>query len=433
MATPTRAEVETQLSNLIKILDVHRDNVGVASGNYLTRESTYVQSMETDYPAEATNALQTFRGDLNNAIQRAAQMLVPNLRDYGKFIASPNATGDLQALFDDIYQYFIDNNLRVNSRGISFGTPSAGGSNAGNGVLNRVTVDEYNFAIESEWGDPAMVAECVADEHTGADEGRELFIIKGSDRERDDLLRTGSGEAAEIRAMDAQDSAQFIGNPSFSEHDGTAGTAFTSSQTLTDWTPNTLITNFTPDTTNTYRGFLGDTTPTAIRINAADGLRQNMNVRRANFNPRVPVYVQVAYNRSVGSGTGNLYLRFGNTTTTVALSAQTGWNILRMPVGFRAWNRYWNQEDPVIEVAVTDYSSGYTLIDDIIIAPYQRFPTGGTWFALVGGSTPFLRRDKFTWADSIATDAVIQPWLWRAFNRYLPHDAAGSSITWADP
>ena len=70
----------------------------------------------------------------------------------------------------------------------------------------------------------------------------------------------------------------------------------------------------------------------------------------------------------------------------------------------------------------------------LIFVPFVRFGLAenliGTWMCPVGGSTPFLRGDVFTYTDSIASDSKIQRWLFRAYGRYLPHaTAAGETVT----
>jgi hypothetical protein len=56
----------------------------------------------------------------------------------------------------------------------------------------------------------------------------------------------------------------------------------------------------------------------------------------------------------------------------------------------------------------------------------------GCYYAVVGGSTPFLKEDVFTFTDTGGTSAIINYWLWRAFGRFLPHNASAGE-TWADP
>lgn len=65
-------------------------------------------------------------------------------------------------------------------------------------------------------------------------------------------------------------------------------------------------------------------------------------------------------------------------------------------------------------------TTGSILVDDIIIAPFQF--VDGLWVAPVGGSTKWLRYDKYTYTDALyGSDAVIQQWVgWRTYGLSLP-------------
>ena len=171
-----------------------------------------------------------------------------------------------------------------------------------------------------------------------------------------------------------------------------------------------------------------------IWISTNDTMTQNMaNIRKPVFDPLTPMYFQIAFNRAVGSGDGNLNISLGSKTTTVALAAQTGWNILRMALGQNNWFRRFNQTSMTVTVSIDARTTGYTLVDDFILAPFYEFD--GVFFCPVGGATPFLRDDSLTCTDTEA-GAVVQYWLWQMFGEewwaYLPaNEAAGE--TWADP
>ena len=54
------------------------------------------------------------------------------------------------------------------------------------------------------------------------------------------------------------------------------------------------------------------------------------------------------------------------------------------------------------------------VVDDVVLAP--MVPLDGTWYALVGGATAFVRGDTFTFTDADAvTRAKLSYWLWRAW------------------
>lgn len=429
MATPTEAEVQAQIRNRIAILEelrkfAHSNSSGSLS-NYIAREDTDVQAQEGDFAPESLSALFRFRSLLNAAIvsPTAQDLITPLFRAYAKVVGTFPET-DINGILDRIYQYMIDNSLSVNSRGISFGAVSAG-SNIGDGTVNRLRVDENNLDIEAIHFETKRL-ECVSDEHTGAVEHEEVFEVRGQDLERDTLQITGSGIRKEIRALSARNS--LIGNPSFSQFAGTiaAPTA------ITNWTVTSSINNFQLDETNTYRDFQGDSTPRAVLFETNDTLSQNFNVRALQLDDDTPYYCQIAFNRAVGSCDGTLTLWMGAQSASVTLAAQTGWNILRIALGRANWPKnFTKMENPQIRIQLSGRTAGTLLVDDVIFAPFDR--VDNTYLAVVGGASPFVLGDTFSYADSLSgSDAIIQQWLWRAFNRYLPHNGAGAE-TWADP
>jgi hypothetical protein len=383
-------------------------------------EDTLIQSLETNFMGEWGAAIAATRSNLVNVLNSFQSGSVAGFLEYGKFIAATEA--DVPTILRRLYQYYIDNTLSVKSRTFSFATPPSV-TGTGTGVINRLNKDENNYDIEAQTPDTKYL-ECVNDEHSGADEHEEVFEIRGSAPEPDPLKVVGSGKLAQIRAYSARDSFQYIDNPSFSQYSGTT----TVPTAITNWTVGTSIGNFQIDTTNYYRDFVGDTTPASVRFSTNDSLTQNFNVRSAQFDAFRPIYLQCAFNRQVGSGDGTLTLTLGSKTTSVVLAAQTGWNILRMTIGQDNWHSRWNQENPGVAITLASRTTGYTLVDDVVIAPYDNFD--GSWYKIVGSATPFLRKDKANWTDSATEGAIIQRFLWMFWNTYLP---TSGSPTWSEP
>jgi len=424
MASPTRGELETQLSNIFRVLDEFRRYAHVNAENYLGHEDTLTQSLEGDVPfaRDVLDGLASFRESLASAIVLGESMTTPILRAYMRLIQEPET--EPQEMITRIYQYMVDNSLSVNSRSITFGAVSAGGSNVGDGTINRLTVDENNEPIENVHVE-LKTFRCIQDEHSGANEHEEVFEVRGETREPDDLFVSGSGLISTIRSWSARDS--LLSNPSFSSVT-LSGTSIT---TLTDWTVSGSG-NLTTATgaANIYRDFVGDDTPRSLQFDDNERISQNLNVNNITLQPNVPYYLQLAYNRAVGSGDGNLVLRFGSQSVTVALSAQAGWNILRIAIDQNQWFDNFNEEDIDVEIELNSRTTGTLLVDDVILVPYEQLD--GAWYCMVGGATPFLREDTFTYTDTEGTYAIIQNWFARIYGRHLPSDDGGSE-TWSDP
>ena len=421
MANPTEADIQDQIGKVIKSFEEMRNFGHVNSPNLLQMEGDIIAALEGDYSAEALSAFAAVRAGYAALMQQPATVLTPLLRTYAQIIGTPET--DPQSILTRLFDHFTANTLTVESRDITFGTISAGGSTIGDGLVNRLWRDENGDEIENQTADSKTV-ECVGDEHSGASvEGEERFNIRGLTALRDRIEIDGSGLSAELRAISAKDSRQLIQNPSFDQKDGAIGavTAFGG------WTPTSDIANFDANVAFYRNPFGESTTPLSLKILASDTLSQNFSVKRTTFNPNVPVYLQIAYNRETGSGDGTLTIHLGSQSTDVVLGAQTGWNVLRLALGTKNWFKNWNQEDPTVAIQLSGHSTGYVLVDDIVIFPMSNFD--GAWYTIVGGQTPFLRDDIFTFTDT-EVGAIIQRWLWRTYQRYLPHSGSPS---WADP
>jgi len=426
MASPTEAEIQAQISACVDLLEEIYNFGSVNATNLVDLEDAIVQALEGDQSADVLTALSAIRSTVAAGVSgaNAAALLGPLLLAYAKELDVPYR--DPPSIFKELTDDFITGGKSVNSRNIAHGVPAAGGGNVGDGVLNRLVTDEEALEIENTTCD-SKVALCTADEHGGgATEHEERFSIRGSHAEKDLLELTGSGKSGALVALSARHSQAYIRNPSFDDVSATALPAITG---LTGWTVAGAIANLKNDATNFYRDYQGAASPASLRFDADERIYQNLNELGARFAPNVPVYVQIAYNREIGAGDGTLTLRWGTNSKSVVLAAQAGWNILRLDLDENLWFDNWNEEDPDVEVELSGRTTGYVLVDDLIVSPMTLFD--GTWYALVGGETPFLRDDVFTWADTEA-GAKIQTWLWRAFGLYLPHNNAGAE-TWVDP
>lgn len=381
----------------------------------------------TNYPQAISGAAQAMRSALVGVRSLAPAILQQGMYDFGNVIAAP-ASSPPDIFRNFLYQYFVDNAKSVNARAFTRGSMSAV-TGTGTGVINRLNTDGNNFPLEAGHAE-ARKAIITLDKLSGGVTHEENFEFRGADPQPDNLKIAGSGRRKDIPCLSGRASENYLSNPSFDSFSGTIA-ALTA---VTDWTPTTAIGNFQLDQTNYYRSYEGITTPASLRISTNDTMTQNLaNVRKPSFDPLTPMYFQIAFNRTVGTGDGNLNIVLGSKTTTVALVAQAGWNILRLAIGQNNWFRNFNQTTMTVAVSIDSRTTGYTLVDDIILAPFTEFD--GTFYAPVGGATPFLKDDYCTWTDSEA-GAVVAYWLWQMFGEqwwaYLPSNNAAAE-TWADP
>lgn len=143
MASPTSTELSTQLTEAVEILE---DLDAGASSTLETNIDNLTQASEGDDADQRISAARRFRGQYSRLLQDSS-MIASVIQDFGLLAASPQR--GVQALLDpvdgDLFQYFIDNSLSVNSRAITFGDVIPGGT-AGTEVLT-----ELDFATHANW------------------------------------------------------------------------------------------------------------------------------------------------------------------------------------------------------------------------------------------------------------------------------------------
>lgn len=424
MNLPTKDEIEQQIMNAIYVFE-EIDSFGCKyAPNFIDMEQTVLDAMQQDYAPEVGPAMarlrQTVAGTLTPDSVRS--VLDPMVRTYGKILNSANT--DPVAIWRDIYDYYASNGYEVISRGLSFGSITAG-TNSGTGTINRLTKDEWNYTLQ-EITPETKNFKVIQDQFSGANKHEEIFLVEGSARGRDLLELSnggGSGIVANIAAVSARNS--IVRNASFSQADNAA-----TPTVVTSWTINTIA-NVALDQTNYYRDFAGDTTPASLKISNNITCEQLLSTNNIKLDPARPYYLQLAYNREIGTGDGTLTIQLGNTSKSVTLTAQTGWNILRLDLDSGLWFKNFNKQALSVKITYASHSTGYILIDDVICVPMSY--VDGSYWTVVGGATPFLRDDSFTVADTDGTttgDGLLSKWLWRAYGLHLPTTTSSSASTW---
>lgn len=435
MPLPSEAEIQAQISDAVLLLDETRKfgHVNGSGRNFESMEDALIQALETPLHGQVTRGLNQHRAALASICsgEGARALLDPLIMTYAQ-VLSIRADSPQEAIPLIADNFIAAGTKSVQTRVFSFGSVSAGGSNVGTGTVNRLTTDEDADAIENTYAQVVTI-ECVADRQSGRRDHHELFEIRGGELAdyRDTIEITGSGRRGQIQAQSGAETLPYLRNPSFSTKTGTGA----STTDIDQWTiaSGTIGTEVQIDATdaNTYREYNGSPDAAAVKFAGNAKITQALTVANGTFNPNVPYYCQLAYNREIGTGTMTLTLRLGAVSKAVALSAQTGWNILRIDLNEDCWFKNWNEDGADLEIEVSSYSTGTVLVDDVILVPMTKFD--GLWYCVVGGATKFLADDVFTFTDT-ETGAKIQTWLWRAYGTagrfYLPHSATPS---WADP
>jgi hypothetical protein len=362
--------------------------------------------------------------------------LEAHLLEIGRAAGIPERDPDL--IMVKLRDYMHANSYSVNSRNITFGTPAAI-TGTGTGAIHRLTVDQDNYSLEGVFLE-AKRAECRLDQGQ-TDKHAEVFEFRGVESEQDFLSVLGSGMRVAVTALHAgaTSTGAYVQNPSFETYTGTAPAASTEStpSTTTDITGWTLdaTTNVRVELDTTYRGYPGEPADLySVRFVGNAYMEQILNdTVRPTFDPLIPMYCQVAIYRA-STVTGNVSLTFGNVTETVALGSlsDNAWNIVKIDVDQDAWYKTWRKDNVSVKVQLASYGgSGHIKIDDVVVGPYTN--VDGTWYAVVGGATPFEADDYSTWTDALAgSEGIVQHWFWRSGLGVLPSNNGGTE-TITDP
>ncbi len=428
----TEAKIQDHIGRIMFLFQNIRNFASVNAENFI--ENWRDVGKQIDYPgdfefgAQDRSALDGTRAQFDAAFRTGSAVAAPTFLEYGQFLGFPER--NIPQIFRRLRTHFVDNSLSIKARNFTFGTPTADGGNVGDGDILRMTKDEDGVDLENQWAE-LKTAICVRDENSGTPKHEEVFELRGTTREIDSLVLDGSGRSEEVKALSAADSLLFIQNPSFEFFTGTlvAPTAINGWELTTG-----LIAALEIDETDTYRSYEGDGgVRRSLKFDSGGSttvrLKQKFSLQGASFEPTIPYFCQLAFNRQVGSGDGNLELKLGSKVSIVVLGAQTGWNRLSIPMATgQTWYRQFNEGTLDVEIELSGRSTGSVLVDDVVIGPMSNF--AGGHYAIVGGETPFLVDDEHTWTDSVSSEGIIAYFLWRWFNEYVRQDA---SPTWLDP
>jgi len=379
------------------------------------------------------NAVASFRSSLVGVKQQASSLIAPALRVLAQFHGFLET--DPATIIQKLSQYYRDTGRRIQSRGVSVASTSAGKvggtSNTGNGTVYTHTTDEKGDPIDNFWPE-TVEFRCIADEHSGATEHQERFEIRGEPANPSGLSITGSGNSTTDTAKTPSDS--ILLNSSFTSYSGS---------TFTNWVKGGSGT-VAADTTTYYRDSTGETTPVAIKFTTTSSstLTQPFSTRRLQLDPNVPYMWHLAYKAS-STATGNLKVTVGDQGVQTAAfngASDSDWQVFNRVF----WFDNVNKESPNFVITVDSLAGSGTPslhIDDLIVTPMSTF--NNLPYCIFGGSNPFLVNDRFTIDVTAGTAGVglVNEWLWKAYNSYLPCEASPAAYSegtpsardWRDP
>lgn len=427
MPSPSIAELDSQLQSAVDLLE---NTLSVLTCE--TDLDAYSALVESEFAAAQIASAENFVSAVGDALRRGGDVLGQVFLAYCYHGANA-PTNDVITAFDRVYDYFVAQNKRIKSRGVTFGAYS--GSTTGTGVINRVTKDWSNYDIESVTFE-VKTAQIVADAQSQADPFEEVFQFRGYPRKPYAITINGSGITQSIRNASARDS--LLANPSFEVATWATAPSAGSPQVPTavdSWTVDTIA-KTQSDADIFYKRYRSQTLPLSLRFNTSggncnNGIQQLLSVNGVGVQRYTPYHLEVAVYRAANAD-GTITLTLGSQSTAVDLTTLTNsaWNVVRLSTGADAkpWPTVWNQNGALVRVAVTSNTTGTVYLDDVLLVPYVALD--GAWVLPVAGATAWVLNDTKTSTDALtATDSKIQKWLWRSFTRILPHTPNATQIT----
>lgn len=456
MADLTAAEVETQWVNAVDILETYRaavDGLVAQDGEF----DVLLQSLRgTFIPDRVASALVSMRSLMSSGVSpsTARSLLEPIMTEYAQFQTGwGGGSTDLGSIMDAVYEYMHDNSETIESRAITYASPSTSGT--GNGAMIRLTEDHNGYNLESCTVEK-KVFRCVQDQNSGVKEEAEVFELMGSPQSRDFLLLSydsgsnlyGTGQqgirivAKNARSGNGGQGSSLLQNSSFSTYDASGSPKFAG------WTETQGGGQLAQDTTNYYRSHPNASTDGALQITGGGGdvtIKQGLSAMPINrIDPDTPYFFRVMLNKDVGSASGGtVTIRLGSITAAITITALgSDWQELRIGDASLAgsedpkdqWPRNFNGDGFDVEIEWASSSSGTLLVDDVIFAPYTLID--GTYYAIrathATAHAPFVLDDEISFTDSGGAPATgkLAWWNWIAGFRHLPTDGTPSI---ADP
>lgn len=457
---PTWSDViGTQLGNVVKAHETMRTALVSLNSTYLAPITGSMDLDDQAAPAAAAMAAAARRG-LASQLQPGGTIkdfMDPYILQLGTLIKSPNRKGGDTSLMvaPDLVRYMIDNPdalvpaPRFKSRQFTRGTTTAG-TNIGGGTVVRCLVTADGQPIENTWAEK-ITFKCTQDRSNGALVQREGFDVFGQNLvDALDYYQAGSGSGiayqylagagTTITAINSDTAAALgVQNTSF----GTGGAATNTAPA--GWTPTTSANNFDVVADNANAAAASRTIyrvadsenggACSVKIKAADTLTQLLT--NIQLTEESPYYLEVAYNAGIGAGNLTLTIGLGSNTTSIALTGGAGWHTLRLPIDKNLWLKNFNNGNVGITIAVTAYTSGYVLVDDVRFANFANTQFtqsdngtfGNQWILIVSEAAGSTGQVNFTIGDSFTiTDSEVGAEYQRKF-----HLAYGATMPVAPP
>lgn len=441
----TFANAWAQWAAVIKIVNAAQNFGSVNTPNLLDMEDALTTILDGEFTPGGLDLVRAaISGRVASGLTRDSlrTMFRPFLLEVLRTISSQELSQNVsdERALKVIRQYMEDNAQLIKSASPTFDT-SATGTVTGTGAISRLTVDKDSNNLEC-FGVETKTFVCDLDQNNGRQKHNERFEFRFGPLDASGLQFTGTGGTRSVDSLHCK-SSPILRNPSFEEGALTTNTALASTTQITGWTATTAANWKTRSTSYTYRGYPGQpSTLWGLECIASDTLAQVVLTANpgATFPPETPFHFQIAWMRKA-SASGNLTIHLGSQSTTVTIGSGTNdvWNVLQLDLDSSRFYDNFKEDDLDVKIVVDTLATGTVVIDDVVLAPMVNLD--GTWWAVTGGATPWLKNDTRVFSgDARGATAILNYWLWRAYGDlvvpmlgWFPSTATPSSIVIPDP
>lgn len=407
MAVDSFADAMAQVAKVIEVLD-DRDADLVAM---VGQKDVINQAAAGDFVSEQADALLVVEEQLRANVYGTgpAALLGPFLNDVTLAIEGAATTPAQQLV--EIRDYMAANSQSVNTRTMSYGSFSYGGSNVGDTVAYQVTVDRHGSALQGAYAETPVIR-CIQDQYTGARRNASIFQYEG-DASRASVI-DGSGLRRNIECV--YDGVNLLRNPRFTSFSSGAPAASSnvnasSTTAWSNWVIGGTAANLAASVDQRNRYSTTTEAYKSVYFNSNDSIYQTFADRGAIFNREVPYLFGVLCYKATGAD-GTLTIAWGSKSQAFTVSSSIsdnswGWLIVDRDVDL--YYDSFKQNEVRFTVTLASQTTPGLYMQEAIVAPGTLI--NGTYYWLLSKTIPGEVGDTATQTISQSANGVNQRWL----------------------
>jgi len=433
----TQTQINTMLQKVGKLYKEALVDFGreTATNNVIALTNDIKSNVAGDFGQDLSQRADAWRRRFASVVSGPEwkQLLDPIWQNFLRDIADNKGNLDPTSNFGTIYQTFIDNNLHLVSRGLTFDiTPTETGTGSGN--IHRLTVDRNDKTIEGVYSPLSISFTCVTDESTGAEPGEEEFEISAP--VGTDILDRGTGVTFDpANSMSSRNSdGSFLSDASFQS----VNAADADPADLGAWidgdgttTPVYGSAKYALTATNTAMESVEEAAngqAIALEIKGNHGIYQELN----DTDLFTPYFFTIRVRPGASLSAGNLTVTWGSKSQIFDLTALSAgsYNIISPTLDKNLWGYQFSTAAPKFKIVIDSLAGDTVEIDNVRFGAMDFH--AGTYYFIDADTTQFLagaNEKKFVFVDTVSSDSILQAMIHLAYGQYLPGVADATQIT----